>query len=138
MRLVFSRRVDAGFTLIEVVVALAIVALSLTFVLPRLTSWIDRFRFYSGQQRFEDALADLPSEARRAGHTIILRSSGSVRPKPADEAVIELPLDWLLEITPPIVYRYDGLCTGGTVRLIFPAGPATYRLAAPYCRPQPL
>jgi prepilin-type N-terminal cleavage/methylation domain-containing protein len=138
MRLASSPRADEGFTLIELIVALAVVALMLAFTLPRVVGWLDRLGFSAGQQRLEEALAELPEQARRSGHTIFLRSSDRSTDA-ANAAAIELPRGWTLTVDPAaIVFRYDGLCTGGTVRLSFPGGDRNYRLAPPFCRPQPL
>jgi prepilin-type N-terminal cleavage/methylation domain-containing protein len=140
---VTSRQADDGFTLIEVVIAVAILGLAMSFVLPRLTGWVDRLAFSMRQQQFEDALAELGSKARRTGRTVVLRSTNpmpnspgrnSSAPNPTEPAAIELPSAWTLTVDPPIAFRYDGICTGGTVRLSFPAGEKTYRLRAPYCR----
>jgi prepilin-type N-terminal cleavage/methylation domain-containing protein len=130
-------RVDEGFTLIELVVALAVVGLALTFVLPSLTAWVDRLAFSMRQQQFEDALAELGSKARRNGRTVVLKSTGRA-PQSAGASPIELPSSWALTVEPPISFRYDGICTGGTVRLNFPSGDKSYRLPAPYCRPEPM
>jgi prepilin-type N-terminal cleavage/methylation domain-containing protein len=130
-----SQRGDQGFTLIELVVALAIVALGLTFVLPTLTAWVDRLAFSMRQQRFEDALKGLGSKARRDGRTVVLRSTDPA-PNSTEQSPIEVPSSWTLAVEPPIAFRYDGICTGGTLRLRFPAGERTYRLQAPYCRPE--
>lgn len=138
MRLDSYRPAEAGFTLIELVVALTIVGLTLTFVLPRLSEWVDRLELSSAQQRFEESLAGLGSQARRGGRTVFLRSNRPGAEKAADDATIELPRGWDLQAEPPIAFRYDGLCTGGLVRLITPAGEKSYRLLAPYCRLQPL
>jgi len=131
-----SPQVD-GFTLIELVVALAVVSLMLTFTLPKMAGWLDRVGFSDKEQRVEDSLAELGEKARRSGHTILLRSSDPSMDT-ANAAAIELPRGWTLIVEPPIVFKYDGLCTGGTVRLSFPGGERTYRFAPPFCRPQPL
>jgi type II secretory pathway pseudopilin PulG len=119
-------------------IAVAILGLALSFVLPRLGGWVDRLAFSMRQQEFEDALAELGGKARRAGRTIVLRSTSSAQPLPGEnlpeKAAIELPSSWTLTVDPPIAFRYDGICTGGTVRLSFPAGEKSYRLRAPYCR----
>jgi len=130
-----SQRADNGFTLIELVVALAIVGLGLTFVLPRMMAWADRLAFSARQQRFEDALAELGSRARRSGRSVVLRST-DLAPNPNEPFPIELPSSWSLTVEPPIAFRYDGICTGGKVRLSFPAGERSYRLRPPYCRPE--
>jgi prepilin-type N-terminal cleavage/methylation domain-containing protein len=130
-----SRRVDKGFTLIELVIALAIIGLGLSFVLPSMMAWVDRLAFSARQQRFEDALAELGSRAHRSGRSVVLRSTDLV-PNPNEPPPIELPSSWSLTVEPPIAFRYDGVCTGGTVWLSFPAGERSYRLQAPYCRPE--
>ena len=130
-----SQQADNGFTLIELVVALAIIGLGLTFVLPRMMAWADRLAFSARQQRFEDALAELGSRARRSGRSVVLRST-DLAPNPNEPSPIELPSSWSLTVEPPIAFRYDGICTGGKLRLSFPAGERSYRLRPPYCRPE--
>jgi len=130
-----SQRADKGFTLIELVVALAIIGLGLTFVLPRMMAWVDRLAFSTRQQRFEDALGELGSRARRSGLSVVLRST-DLAPNSNEPSPIELPPNWSLTVEPPIAFRYDGVCTGGKVRLSFPAGERSYRLQPPYCRPE--
>ena len=134
-RSAISQQADNGFTLIELVVALAIIGLGLTFVLPRMMAWADRLAFSARQQRFEDALAELGSRARRSGRSVVLRST-DLAPNPNEPFPIELPSSWSLTVEPPIAFRYDGICTGGKVRLSFPAGERSYRLRPPYCRPE--
>ncbi len=130
---------EAGFTLLEIVVVLAIIALTSAFALPRLGGWLESLQSSSEQQRFEESLAGLGGEARRIGHTLVLRSTADDASKAADAAPIDLPPGWKLEAKAPIIYRYDGMCSGGTVRVVLPGGgDSSYRLAPPYCRPQPL
>jgi prepilin-type N-terminal cleavage/methylation domain-containing protein len=135
LALAARQRVDKGFTLIELVVALAIIGLGLSLVLPRMMGWVDRLAFSARQQRFEDALAELGSRARRSGRSVVLRSTDFAAHS-NEPAPIELPSNWSLTVEPPIAFRYDGVCTGGEVRLSFPAGERSYRLQSPYCRPE--
>jgi len=65
---------DSGFTLIEIVVALAVVGLIVGMVIPVATGWLYRLGQSSQLQGVEDALADLSAKARRSGRTISLRS----------------------------------------------------------------
>ena len=131
------RRAECGFSLIELVVALAVIGLMLAVTLPRLSGWLDRFDFSSNEQRVEDSLAGLGQAARRAGRTMYLHSSDKST-KDGHSAVIDLPRGWSLTVEPPIVFRYDGICNGGTARVTFPGGERTYKLVAPFCHPQPL
>src|SRR5260370_29600965 len=75
MRSATCPRVESGFTLIELVVALAVVGLILTVTLPRMSGWLDRFGFSSKEQRAHDSLAGLAETARRAAPTAYLRSA---------------------------------------------------------------
>lgn len=134
-RSAISQRADKGFTLIELVIALAIIGLGLSFVLPRMMAWVDRLAFSARQQQFEDALAELGSRAHRSGRSVVLRST-DLAAHSNEPAPIELPSNWSLTVEPPIAFRYDGICTGGKVRLSFPAGEKSYRLQSPYCRPE--
>jgi len=74
-----------------------------------------------------------PREGNLVGGRSINLALNSAEPSP-----IELPSSWTLTVEPPIAFRYDGICTGGTVRLKFPAGERIYRLQPPYCRPEAL
>jgi type II secretory pathway pseudopilin PulG len=122
--------------LIELVVALAVIGLTLSFTLPRITGWLDRLGYSANEQKLEEALADLAGQARRSGRTILLVSTDKIA-KTANAATIDLPRGWSLTVEPPIVFRYDGLCSGGTVRVSLPEGERSYRLFSPFCRPQP-
>jgi prepilin-type N-terminal cleavage/methylation domain-containing protein len=137
MRSATCPRAEGGFSLIELVVVLAVVGLILTFTLPRLSEWLDRFGFASSEQRVQDSLAGLGETARRAGRTVFLRSTDNST-NSVDSAAIDLPRGWTLTVEPPIGFRYDGVCTGGTAHLTFPGGERTYRLSPPFCQPQPL
>lgn len=137
MRSVTCPRAESGFSLIELVVALAVVGLILSVTLPRLSEWLDRFGFSNNEQRVEDSLAGLGETARRAGRTVFLRSTDKSA-NSTDSAAIDLPRGWTLTVEPPIAFRYDGVCAGGTAHLTFPGGEMTYRLDPPFCRPKPL
>jgi prepilin-type N-terminal cleavage/methylation domain-containing protein len=128
------RRAEPGFTLIELVVALAIVGLGLSIVGPWLADWADQLAYSMREQRFEEALAGLGNKARRDGRTLVLHSTESSQT--AEPLPIELPLSWTLTVERPIAFRYDGICTGGTVRVRFPGGEKSYRLQPPFCRPE--
>lgn len=126
---------DHGFTLIELIIALAVLSLLLGFVLPRAVGSLERLRQSAQHQQVEDALAELGGKARRNGQTISLGSIDNTT-NPTANAVIELPPGWKLIADPPIVFHYNGLCSGGVAQILSPAGGSTYRLAPPFCRPQ--
>lgn len=128
-------RNDSGFTLIEMVVALAVAGLMLGLVLPFASGWLYRLRQSARLQSVEDVLAGLPEKARRTGRTFELHSIGRDSTL-SDAFPIELEAGWALTVETPIVFRYDGICTGGSLTLTFPGGETAYRLDPPFCRPQ--
>src|SRR6202011_5694894 len=95
-----SQRVDKGFTLIELVVALAIIGLGLTFVLPRMMAWVDRLAFSTRQQRFEDALGELGTRERPRGRLFVVRST-DLAPNSTEPPPFELQPTWSLPAEPP-------------------------------------
>src|SRR5260370_31992298 len=90
MRSATCPRAESGFTLIELVVALAVVGLILTVTLPRMSGSLDRLGFSSKEQRAHDSLAGLAETARRAGRTGHLHSSDKSA-NSSDIPALEMP-----------------------------------------------
>ena len=133
------RRPDAGgFTLIEIVIALAVVGLVTGLVIPIAGRWFPQLGRSAQLESVEEALSALPEKARRSGQTISLGNIESGAKPDESGGLIELRTGWGLLVEKPIVYRYDGFCTGGLLRVTFPEGESAYRLDPPFCRPQRL
>ena len=48
-----------------------------------------------------------------------------------------LPEGWNIVVDKPIRYRYDGTCSGGTLRLIAPGAEQKYLMKPPLCELRP-
>jgi hypothetical protein len=133
--------------------------------LPSLVKLAERTRFSLDRQDIERQLDQLPLRAAIAGHNFTLDSSpdphvpdpqvpeaetpasagpdaasatggtpGRAAPEPYP---VTLPSGWSITVDAPIIYRYDGSCSGGTLHVTAPGAEADYRMNAPLCELRP-
>jgi prepilin-type N-terminal cleavage/methylation domain-containing protein len=148
-----SRPDDDGFTLVEVLVVLAIIAvlgtLAYTFIMPLYA----RTRVAYQRDDIERQLLELPQRVRLSGHGGILTDrSGDDLPEGTIIAVegeaksgtpledwqvlrLDLPAPWQMRVAHPIFYHFSGSCEGGEVAFALGAETVRYVLTAPLCRP---
>lgn len=124
-----ARRKAPGFTLLELVVVLALMGLTTALVAPSAFRTIGAWRRASAVDAALGAMAALGAQAREQGRPIRLER-GTV---PAG-TLKGLPEGWTIELLEPLVVRANGVCSGthGALR----SGDYTRRFAllAPYCR----
>lgn len=138
LRAAASRGGQAGFTLLEVLVVVALIGLMSALALPSLQ------RVVAGVEnatRRAGVLADLNSLGYRAfvlGQSFDLAAptaSGLLRD---GNPVLTLPAGWRIEAQAPIHFSFSGYCGGGVLTLWAPDGSgARVALEAPMCRVQP-
>lgn len=131
---------QAGFTLVELLVVLAILAGLGAIAGPPLARLYDRIAFSLAREDVERAIGALPEQARLAGHSLwLVGQPDPGEAVPADplaaRAQVLLPRGWRLEVPRPIQFRFDGLCLGGEFTIIAESARYAYRLDAPFCRP---
>ncbi len=142
-----------GFTLIEMVVVLAIVAALGAIAYDALPPLAARVRMAFARDDFERQLLSLPQRVRLSGHGGVLTDrSGDDLPAGTPVAVagaaragspledwqvlrLELPRGWRLAVERPIFYHFSGACEGGRIAFVLPPVELRYALAAPLCRP---
>lgn len=143
-------RGQAGFTLIELMVVLAIIAGLLAVASPGFVRLYASVRASLEQQDLERQLLMMPRQVRELGWsgTLVdpsLENSAhltqDVRPGSGIEVwrtlQLDLPSGWSIAVPRPIFYHFTGTCDGGQVTFSLPPLSWTYILAAPLCRPQP-
>ena len=121
-------RAAGGFTLLEMMVVLALMALVVGMVLPRLDVLVDGFGAASERETVIEAVASLGLVARSQGRRIDF--TGDLADLPGD-----IPPGW--QVAPEngaIVFHPSGACDGGTVRLLGREREFVYQLAPPRCR----
>jgi prepilin-type N-terminal cleavage/methylation domain-containing protein len=140
-----SRRATepGGFTLLEMVVALAIMGLLGALALPSLQKLTERTGFSLDRQDVERQLDQLPQIAASQGKALVLTSSPTNDdPVPAGASLqepypVKLPEGWVIEVAAPIRYRYDGTCSGGRLHLTTPSSQSDYLMRPPLCELRP-
>lgn len=124
-------RAQAGFTLLEMLVVMAIIGLAAATVVPALARVVAAVRHDSEAQDIVDQLGQLAFRAYSSGKAIVLSEAAQ---KSARPAIVEVPSGWVLSIAQPIHFNAMGLCDGGNVAIVAPDGDVTsLRLAAPDC-----
>lgn len=126
-----DRRHSAGFTLLEMVVVLAIMALVTGIAAVRVFAMVGSWREHTQLESIEQQFAHLPVLARQRGREILLpppkptdASTGSstdtslqVTPAGAtdDEPALLLPDGWLVHFDHRLRIRSNGFCEGARI-----------------------
>ena len=125
-----------GFTLLEMLVVLAIASLLVSVVMPRL---IDLPRRIEINQQRESLLGDIGN----LGYLAYMQGKGftlQANPTPGVDTApvpLDIPQGWRVQVEKSVIYGFNGTCSGGMLTLTPPEGPAeVYRLSPPACQPQ--
>lgn len=119
-----------GFSLLELLVVLALLGLATGVVLPRLQTLYDGLSYSLSEARVLGGIAELGFRAHKERVPILLGSTE------VGEPLIELPAGWSLAAKQPVKYAANGVCAGGNVTIVSPRGSKNYQLRPPFCRPQ--
>ena len=119
----------SGFTLLELLIVLALIAMMAAMVAPRLQQTYDAVARSGERAEARRQLERLPLRARAAGAAIEI---------PADEAAafaraVPLPEGWAMTATTPLRVEANGICLGGSVAVQAPRLAETWTLSAPDC-----
>ena len=124
------RRTEAGgFTLLEVLVVLVILASLSGVAVPRLWSLYDSSRAATERDEVLDQIRGLAHQAWSQGEAITF--SGWPNGEGAEH--LALPEGWQVTSAQPLKFLASGVCLGGEVVLTRAERLYQYRLRAPYC-----
>ncbi|KQW42088.1 MULTISPECIES: type II secretion system protein [unclassified Roseateles] len=122
-------RADGGFTLIEVVVALAIIGLVAAVAVPALARRLDAAYRAADLAQVVGSARLLPVRAAAMGAELKLDASGLIRPMADGQPPMDLPPGWtLVPQDPPPRLGRAGSCTEGSLLLTAPTPVRTWRL----------
>ncbi|WP_457325702.1 prepilin-type N-terminal cleavage/methylation domain-containing protein [Roseateles sp. P5_E11] len=102
---------SAGFTLLELLVVLTLVALTTAVVLPATMRWLDSANERGWREDFVALLSALPTQAFASGRSLELDADQLRALAP------ELPADIELRIDKPLRYGVNGAAVGGRIEL---------------------
>lgn len=124
----------SGFTLIEIIVVMAIVGLLTGIAIPRLTTLYASVENASQRRAIQDQIEGLGYLAYASGKSIVLESSSESGGQTKDYP-LQLPIGWRIELPKPVHYSAQGFCGGGRLIINDPdGGRVAFRLASPLCR----
>ncbi|HEX5306370.1 MAG TPA: type II secretion system protein [Dyella sp.] len=133
------RRRRAGFTLLEMVVVLAIMGLVIGVASIRIFSMIESWRVRAQLDDIVGQFAHLPVVARQRGADIVLPPPAASVAQPAagspDEAPgFRLPDDWKITFDQPLRVRSNGFCEGARIVSEHEGRAYPRRVTAPFCQ----
>lgn len=137
-----------GFSLLELMVALALVALLAALALPNAARIVDNLARRSEYDRILDQLASIGADAMLRRRAYVVFGANPPRPEELDAYAdfepyaLRLAEGWRLHLDKPLLARPNGVCLGAKVTLRREddaadgeaAAPAVVTLAPPFCR----
>lgn len=111
-----------GFSLIEILVVLAIMALATAIILPNGARLLDQTVAQSVFFEFQRDVLQLRREANRSGSAITVLSAG-VEPVDTTERTLALREGWSYALTPALAIDEAGACAPGEAVLMRNAAP---------------
>jgi prepilin-type N-terminal cleavage/methylation domain-containing protein len=147
-----SRTALAGFTLLELLVVLAIIAGLVAIAVPQFSQLYSRVRASFERADLEQQLLELPQLVRQRGRGgVLLDPSQELAPGSAAADIVppgssgfeqwetlrlNLAPGWAMRVPKPVFYHFTGACNGGEVDFSLPPTVLRYNLIAPLCRPR--
>ena len=141
-----SNSAESGFTLLEILMVVFFLSLLVGIAVPRLSAIYERTLFRYRESNVVRQIADLGTAALKRGVELRLTTqppapgngTQTAPPpplRPAEDVRLALPPGWRVVAEPPIEYRYDGFCTGGSISILAGSVRSDWRLEPPHCLP---
>lgn len=106
-----------GYSLLETMVAMAIMALAMTFVMPRAGVMLDRMTLHAVFFDFQRQVSDLRREAYRSQQALQIVAQPGPAPY-GEPRRVRLKPSWSYSFSRPLTISAGGVCRGGGEVLI--------------------
>lgn len=123
-------RSDSGFSLLELLVVLALTSITVALVAPRLSGIVDAITVSGDRAEVRRQISDLPIRARLAGEGCQLVKGDDL------SRLVTLPQGWKAQLSKPLSVSSLGVCSAAMVRILGPRGAEEWTITAPDCRVQ--
>lgn len=123
-----DKSAGSGYTLLEVLLILMMMALLSGIALPRFSNMLESYLFRLRLDDIERRLSELGVLAHRQGKRIVVTSFDA---DSSQAAPLVLPASWSLQTEQPIHYNAKGVCSGGRITITSQAYAVEYQIHAP-------
>lgn len=124
-----DRRGRAGFSLLELLVVLALVSIMVALVAPRLAGTVQAIASSGERAEVGRQIERLPLLARANGRPFRFEAEAAV----AAEG-IDLPAGWSVSAVSPLVVAANGICGAAQLKVQGAGVAETWAVAAPDCK----
>ena len=127
----------AGFTLLEMLIVLAIMSLTAAMVIPRIGATLDQAVSRTEAFKFQQQVMDLRRQTFHEEQAVQVVESGqfvddpNADPSPAE---VQLGAGWTYKLSAPLIIDAGGICSTTTVQLYSNGRPATRLQGGASCR----
>ncbi len=121
-----------GFTLLELLVVLAILGLATALAGPALLRTVDSWRRQGDIDAVMEQVRALPMHARAEGRALFVDEGGVA----AARVPLRAPEGWSLSVSEAWRVNANGACTPGELLLARPGREVPIRVLAPFCQPR--
>jgi prepilin-type N-terminal cleavage/methylation domain-containing protein len=120
-------RSRSGYSLLEMLIVLGIMALSVALVLPRGEAMLDQMTAHAVFFDFQRQVTDLRHEAYASETPVVVRGEGD--PADAGDRLLPLRAGWTYRLDHPISISAGGACSGARVEVRKSARPVMHLVA---------
>lgn len=108
----------SGFSLMEILVVLVILALSTAVIMPSSARMLDQATSHAVFFEFQREVSDLRRQANRTGIAASIVDPATAAPLPEGAHIIRLRAPWRYTVAPALEIAEGGVCEPASVNLI--------------------